>query len=463
MKIFKLNLTLLLLLCSTAGILAQGTKLNKTYNTASNVAVNIDATHTNIVVERWDKNQVQVEAVLNADTKDKANLEELLKSWNLDTKATNSEVSIKSSGGVVWSAAEMDLSSLQEPLSKLPEVIEPVMNHLVAPILKSISENPLPPEFSENMKDLDFDYEAYQKEGDKYMERYEEKVQKKFGKNFEKSMEEWAANFEKDSAVWKKDFEKSMEKWGEDFGASMEEWDENFGKNMEQWADNLEKQMEEKYGKDGKDHVIVIREKEAKAKKTIKLRIPRNARLDLNVRHGEIKLNGETSNLTANLSHGSLTADVIKGEKTNINASYSPVNVKNWQYGVLNASYIEDLNLDRVESIKLTSNSSDVTINEIGKTGILSGNFGKLTIKKLSPDFSNLNITLKNSDLELSLPASAYQFSYNGNQSKIDYPKNLNVKSSKSYDNLMLTGYNGSKGADASISIDASFSELLLN
>ncbi|MGA9591228.1 MAG: hypothetical protein WBV11_15465 [Salegentibacter sp.] len=462
MKIIRLNL-ILLLLCSTAGIMAQSTKLNKTYNTAPNVAVNIDATHTNIVVERWDKNQVQVEAVLNAETKDKAKLQELLKSWNLDTRATNSQVKITSSGGIVWNAAEMDLSSLQEPLSKLPEIIEPVMNHLVAPILKSMSEHPLPPQFSEDMGDMDFDYEAYQKEGDKYMERYEEKMHEKFGKNFEKSMEEWAANFEKDSAVWKEDFEKSMEKWGEDFGASMEKWGDSFGKNMEEWAHNLEKQMEEKYGDDDEDHVIVVREREARAKKTIKLKLPRNAKLDLNVRHGEVKLSGETSDLKANLSHGKLTADVIKGEKTNIRAAYSPVKVKSWQYGVLDASYVENLNLDKVESIKLTSNSSDVTINEIGKTGILSGNFGQLEIKKLSPGFSNLNISLKNSDLKLSLPEAAYQFSYNGNQSNINYPEGLKVKSSKSYDNLTLTGYNKSKGADASISIDASFSELLLN
>ncbi|MGB8375108.1 MAG: hypothetical protein WCE57_07300, partial [Salegentibacter sp.] len=176
-----------------------------------------------------------------------------------------------------------------------------------------------------------------------------------------------------------------------------------------------------------------------------------------------VKLSGETSDLKANLSHGKLTADVIKGEKTNIRAAYSPVKVKSWQYGVLDASYVENLNLDKVESIKLTSNSSDVTINEIGKTGILSGNFGQLEIKKLSPGFSNLSISLKNSDLKLSLPEAAYQFSYNGNQSNINYPEGLKVKSSKSYDNLTLTGYNKSKGADASISIDASFSELLLN
>lgn len=463
MKTCKLNLILLLLLCSTAGMMAQSKKLSKTYKTNPDVSVNVDAQHTNIIVERWDRDEVQVEAYLEAETRNKEELNQLLKNWKLETSGNSSEVKINSGGGMVWSSAEMDLSSLEGPLSKLPEMMDPLMNDLVAPLLENISKNPLPPEFYENMGDLNFDYEAYREEGDKYMERWEKNIEKKFGKDFEKSMEEWAANFEKDSAIWKKNFEMKMEKWGEEFGASMEKWGESFGKDMEKWAENLEKEIEAKYG-DHEGNVMIVRTgKESKSKKTIKLKVPSKAKLDLDVRHGEVKLSGRTTNLKADLAHSSFSAGQIDGKKTKVNVSYSPVKVKEWDYGVLNAAYVENCVIDNARSIKLSSNSSDVIIKRLGETGILSGNFGKLDIQELASNFTNLNITLENSDLKLSLPQSAFQFSYQGTQSKIDFPKSLKLKSSESYDTQSLTGYSGNKGAEASISIDASFSDVLLN
>src|SRR5690606_4940309 len=134
---------------------------------------------------------------------------------------------------------------------------------------------------------------------------------------------------------------------------------------------------------------------------------------------------------------------------------YSPVNIAQWNYGVLNAGYGQNIVINRARSIKLVSNSSDVNINEIGETAILSGSFGSLKIGKLSPDFKNLDITVKNSDLNLSLPQTALNFNYNGTQSKIDYPKVATVKSSNSYDNQLLNGFYQNANSNRNISINA--------
>ncbi|GAB2779023.1 hypothetical protein [Salinimicrobium soli] len=467
MKTSKLKYLIILLLCSTVAV-AQTRKLDKTYKTNKDVTVNIDSKHTNVVVEYWDKNEVRVEALLETSGTDKKATEKALAGWNLSTSATASEVKINSSGGM--SLDNLDFAGLEGPLSQLPEMLMPLQD-MMAPILESIANNPIPPEAFANMGDMHFDYEAYRKEGDKYLKKWEAKIEKNFGKDFEKSMEEWAAKFEKDSALWKKHalvmedfgekFGKDMEKWGEQFGKDMEKWGEQFGKDMEKWAADFEKQVEEKYG-DSKGKVIVIDSDEMKAKKTLKITMPKNGNLKLNVRYGEVKLSGTTNNLQGQLSHSKFYANSVTGDKTDLKVAYTPVKVNTWNYGKLNASYVQEFTIDKVVSIKLTSNSSDVKVKHLADNGIFRGTFGELTINEVAPAFNSIDIVLENSDLKLDLPEVAYNFHYSGNKSEVKLPQGISVKSSKSYDNQKLDGYNKNKNANASVSISASFSDVLL-
>lgn len=458
------SLVLLVLFCTAS--FAQTKKLDKTFKTNKDVTVVVDSKYSDLQVEYWDKNEVQVEAVVTNAPSDQKQLQQILNSWNLTTKATAGEVVIHSSGN---GHPGVDLAALEVPLAQLPELLEPLQKMMV-PLLENIAQNPLPPKFYENMGNIHFDYEAYQKEGDKYLEKFEKQVESNFGEDFQKSMEQWAANFEKDSALWKghakvmedwgEKFGKDMEKWGEEYGKEMEKWGEQFGKDMEKWGEQFGKEMEARYG-DSDKKVIIINDKNS-PKKLLKVKMPRSANLKLNVRYGDVNLAGTTRDLQGEVSHSKFTAGTIAGDKTNLKVSFTPVRVKNWDYGILNASYVQDLQIDRAESIKLTSNSSDVVVNQIGKTGIFRGTFGELSINKVDPGFQSLDIVLENSDLKLDLPEVAYNFTYSGTKSEVKYPDELNLKSSNSYDNQKLQGFNKDKNAKATVSISANFSDVLL-
>ncbi len=339
------------------------------------------------------------------------------------------------------------------------------MNNLVTPLMQSMGESmgaPLPPEFSEKMGNIKFDYEAYQKDGDKYIAKFEKEIEANFGDDFEEDMEKWASQFEKNAENWEKNFEMKMEINEEELEKSMEKWAESFGKDMEAWGESFGAQMEARFG-DSENRSKVIGLSNSKAKKTINLKMPRNAKLNLDVRHGNVNLSGTTNNLRADLSHSKLTADRINGKNTNVEAAYSPVNINYWSYGVMDAKYVKSFKIDKVKSIKLSSNSSNVNIGEVEDTGILSGNFGELNIASVGPNFKNLDINLENSDLELGLPSSAFNFMYSGTQSDIKHPKTLKLTSSESYDNKKLTGFHKTKDSGGNISIKANFSEVLLN
>lgn len=224
----------------------------------------------------------------------------------------------------------------------------------------------------------------------------------------------------------------------------------------EQFAREMEGREAEETFKDnpGKNSTKSIR--------NIKIKIPENAKLNLDVRHGEVKLGNRTNNLMANLSHSKLTGNIIEGEKTDVKAAYTSINISQWNYGILNTSYVQNCTINKAKSIKLVSNSSDVEIKEIAETGILSGTFGMLKIGKLNPGFKNLDITLKNSDLRLNIPQIALNFNYNGTQSVIDYPKATTIRATNSYDTQILNGFYQSGSANKNISINATFSDIVI-
>ncbi len=475
MKTIRFSLPVLLLfICGFA--FAQTKTLDKTYKTNKDVVVKINTSHTNVVLDYWDRNEVKVEASFDDKDLSEEERKKLAEGWKPSIRASAENIEITSGAFVLNGPPVPPMAALAE----MPEMLSPLMENIVGPILEGISQHPLPPQFSESMGSLEFDFEAYRKDGDEYIERFEKQVEENFGDDFDKEMEEWAAQFEKDSTHWKDfemkmevwgdDFGKDMEAWGEKFGKKMEAWGESFGKDMERWAEQFEAEMEA-HEVDPRDPVaiksttkiVTLKNKEGGAKKTIKIQLPRNATLQIEARYGDVNLNGKSTNLKANLAHSKFSAETISGKQTNVKVAYTPVRVQNWDYGVLEARYVKDFNINKARSIKLNAKSSDVVLNEIAETGILSGSFGKLKIGQLQPDFKTLEVNLENSDMQLSLPNSAYIFSYNGNKSKIKTPSALNLKTSSSYDNESLNGYHKTRDTEARVHIKASYSDVLLN
>ncbi|MGB8705319.1 MAG: hypothetical protein WCD31_09840, partial [Gillisia sp.] len=242
----------------------------------------------------------------------------------------------------------------------------------------------------------------------------------------------------------------------------MEKWGEQFGKRMEAVAGQYDNSQDEKGNGAGKNEKVIKILTAAKANKTIKIKMPKNAQLKLNVRYGEVKLGQNTVNLRADLSHSKLTAHQLEGDKTMVHAAYSPVHVAQWNYGVLRTAYVEECKITKARSIKLESNSSDVSIGTIEETGILSGNFTELKIGKLAPGFKNLEISVNNSDLSLLLPTTGLNFNYKGTQSSIDYPEASTLKTSKSYDSEIVNGYYKTQSTGANVNINASYSDVTI-
>jgi hypothetical protein len=307
--------------------------------------------------------------------------------------------------------------------------------------------------------------ENFGKDYEKKMEKWSKEYEKKFGPEWEAKWEEWGKVYEKKFGPeweakiekWAEDYEKSFgpeweakwEAWGEKFAES---FDEDKMKELEERAEELSEKAEKKAAE---IEAKMERLENEDVKRTIKIKMPKDAKLKMNVRHGELKFASVVHDLKATLSHTTLLAASIDGGNTSINASYSPIFVENWNAGELNLNVVDEASLKNVKGLMLGSNSSNINIDYLAGNATIDGSFGDLTIHNIQNTFNNLNIILENSDAYIKLPKIAHNLQFKGSRSRLKHPK-------KSEDHQGTSFTTGSLSDDKTIVINAKYSTVVM-
>ena len=377
-------------------------------------------------------------------------------------------------------------------IPKVPALPENLLESLNFPDISNMLDLP------EGVTSVNFDTDEYEERGEAYLDEWSKNFDKKYGPGYKEKMKTWARNFvnsgfeekmekwgenfgesfgedfgkkmeawgEKFGESWGKDFEVKMEKWGEEFG---EKWGDEYAKKMEVWGESLDKKLTEKYGEDYEgelqkraermekgirgSHGNLFENSNSKVKKTIKIKMPKGAKLKVNVRHGELNFASNVSNLKAELSHSKLVANSIGGSSTSINASYTSVNVRDWLDGDLKLNFVEEANLTNVKRLVLTSNSSNINIDSLIDRALIDGSFGDLNIKNIDDSFNSLNIILENSDAVIKLPNTDYDLLFRGSRSKFN-----NESTSKK----VIKNYPEGGNSNKTIVVNAKYSNVIM-
>jgi hypothetical protein len=202
--------------------------------------------------------------------------------------------------------------------------------------------------------------------------------------------------------------------------------------------------------------------KKFKIKKTIKIKMPKGTKIKMNVRHGEVKLAGNTKNINARLTYSTLLAATIDGDETSITTSYSPVSVQNWNYGLLQADYSEHVDLKEVLNLRLSTTSSDVTIHKLLEQAVIHSRMGPLKINSVSNDFKEIDISLQNAELTFNLPETAFNISIDESMSKLTTPATLKLDKTTLNNTTVHKGYYAKKNSGKSIEVNSKYSEVVL-
>lgn len=476
LKYIQTSILFLLVVCSA---FAQNTllKTKETLKANKDIKIYLDATHTNVEVDTWNKNYVEIEAYIESNKLNKQELANALKAWDLDIEANENRINIDSNGSQGNWSNDMSINILdEESLEALSNMkidlnLEPLLKGLSG--LESLKDLPEAlkilriPKSPDGNYNMDFDFDKYQDEGEKYLDSWSKKYRKEYGEEYENEMREWAKSikqsdldkFEKEMSVWGENFGKQFEKafedgFGKDFEKKMEKWGENFGKQfeekfapaMEKWGEEFgkafEEKMEEAFG-DSKSKNRINKPKKAQDLiKTIKIKMPKKAKLKLNVRHGELIMASVISNPDITVSHGKFVANGIDGSEASINISYSNAAIQSWNEGALKLNYASKTIIKSAKDLLLNAVSSNIDIENLSGNSLIDGSFGDLLIQNISEDFNNLNIVLENSDALLNLPKGVnYNLYFKGNQSQFNKEKtnNKTIKHNPNNDNSNKT------------------------
>ncbi|MEG3660038.1 OmpH family outer membrane protein [Arenibacter palladensis] len=494
--------TVILLMCASV---VWGQKKTKTFhenfNVTNEVVLELSTSYADIEFETWNKNQVDITAVVELEDVSEEEANNYFKREPVKIVGNSKNISISTALGhrefVTYNTEDIDIDFLDQfngvggahniaPLVELPEL----------PELPEVMElPPLPP-----MNIQPFDYEAYKKDGEAYLKEWKKEFDKGFGKDYESKMEEWSKKMDLKRAESDKrrlEMEKKREEAHQERLEKLQEIQsqrmEINGKAQEQMAKSITsgKQLREIQkdmktitieidSTDGKSREFIFMEerhptapnvfysikkggdKNLKVKKTIKIKLPKSTKIKMNVRHGEVILAESTKNLSATLSYSTLLASTIDGDKTYIDASYSPVSVQKWNYGQLKADYSEKVNIKEVENLTLNATFSDVTIENLMQKAFIKNNFGPLVINSISKDFTDLDVNLQNAEFRCVLPQTAFNIAVNGTNSELVHPKELHMVKTKNGYNTLNKGYHINKTSGKSIIINSKFTEVVL-
>ena len=474
----------------------QSKRYSEKFNVNNDVEIQVNTAYSDLVFESWNRDQVEIEAVIEIEGISAEEAEKLFEKWNFNASGNSSKVTVSTGSPFMPGGRDAVTIAPADPSFYFDfpfEVEVPDVDVIVEALPENFVMPPMPPmpPVPADMHEFNFDYEAYKKEGEAYLKEWKKEFEQNFDEKYMKSYEAWGKEMEKryeERAKEKQELEKDRgkleeerQKMMEDRQKMIEEIRKEAEKNRAETRIMMEKVREEARRanrearevmrnqaftiKPGSDATLFLFEKDGmpknlKIKKTIKIKAPKGARLNLNVRHGEIKLAENYRNINATLAYSRLHAPLVDGKNSEITASYSPMRVDYWKEGTLNASYVKDLELQRVQNIRLQSKSSNVTVQQLEGNAIINGSFGDLYIGKLNDSFDALDIVLENSDAILVLPEVSFDIYARTTHSRISAPNNLKLNVNEMQNSKQLKGYNKAKGSGRTIHIIANYSNL---
>ncbi|APY07569.1 hypothetical protein BWZ20_04325 [Winogradskyella sp. J14-2] len=508
-------------------------KISQSIKVDKDVVVDLNTSYAEIEIDTWNRDVVEIEAYLESDKLSEAELEKALEAWNLKVDGSNNKVVIFSHGGRALAfMGEGDYSALLKDLEfeladfpEIPEVIVlPEIPELAAmpkmPELPEMPEFPELPELPEGIKTIKFDYDRYQKDGQKYLEEWSKRYEKEGGKELQKRMEEWAKKFAESGyqekmekwgeaygkrfeGKWAKDMEKwgeefgekyakEMEKWGEEFGEKfgkeweekMEAWGERFGQQMERQAELIEQQAErseriaERYAERSKE-MAERRAEMAERRKDVHKR--REAAMVRRLESGsnskirkviKIKI-PKKAKLKTNIRHGDLKiSSVIYNLQGDISHTFlvadhidggdTSINVS-YSPVVINSWNLGTLNLNYVDKAQIKN----------AKNLVLNAKSSNINIETLTETgiidgsfgdltISNLEETFKNLNLVLENSDAFINLPQN-----IDYSMyfkgNRSKFNNKATTQKTIRNYPDGQSSDRSIVVNAKFSNIIMN
>ena len=492
---------------------------SEVFNVSKDVELDINTSHADIKFETWNKDKIEVQAVIELEGASKEEAAAFFKNDPVKILGNSKSVEIRTTDNAS-SFGRDRITSLHNIDVAMPDIQDILINIPAIPELAPLKT--MPP--MSVLAIEPFNYQEYKEKGEEYLKEWKKTFSKGFDKEYQKEMAKWSEEMEKAKEEWEKqreEYQKQREEYAKQRNVQREQREIQKSVREAQLeirkaqAEARKAEMEARLAikeaeREAKNAMIIAIEKNRtngnyqvidslhsvywskdsivtldsvyfnrpntiyfmnngvnrkyKVKKIITIKMPKDTKINMNVRHGEVILADLAKDIKASLAYTSLLASTIEGSKTSIHASYSPLRVEHWNLGELNLDYSEDTQIALASDIILKSKSSNVIIDEVTNKANLANQFGSLKINTVDKDFKSLQVSVKNGELECTLPSTPVLVTIDANHSNVNTAKNIKLnKNSKGMGKVIYTTNNQNKDTSKEVSIHASFSDVKVN
>ncbi len=488
LQAFKHSILWVFLLGITIGYSQQSDKKVEKFKVDANPTLEINASHTDVTIESWNKKEILVEATIEIEGATEEQAKSILKSWNFQALGNSNKVEVESFGNVFIHDIHGDFEFI------MPEVVIdiPEMEMVIPEFEFEMPEIEIP-EFLIEIPEMEieieeFDYEAYEKDST-YLKKYKTKVAKQVkvfkesglpqkmdslrnSKEFKEQMKA-AKEAQKQAAIQVKAYKESAE-----FKQAIEVREqamEQAQKQMEAVREQIEQQRElvEKQRavavKANQKVMTAIKNAQAenaniKIKRKLHIKAPKDTKFDLNVKHGKLDVPESAIKMSAKVSYGNFVAGTLSGEDTKVVISNSPVVVNAMKAGNITLRNVPNAVFGTFSNANLFSDHSEVLVEEVGSNVSMSQKFGFLEIDKFAADFQNFNLILDYAKAEIDVANRDFSYRITGKNSTFNYSENFrSADASKEGAMYKLKGIYGKENSNNTLNITGVYSTLTMN
>lgn len=416
-------------------------KFNENFNVNKDVVLAINATNADITVTTWNRNEVAVSAVITVEGLSKKEAEKFLKSWEFEALGNKSKVQVNANANKFLHFGDSDFNFNFGDIT-IPEIDINIPEFNFDFTIPEIKIPEININFDEIFNNIDDELDSYDFEDEDDLKTFTYKSNGKSKTVVIKTRKEWEKfKKSKDYKDMKADIKEGLKKAQHAIKNIDKEMIEaqirkakiqyekvdkvKIKESLAKAKESIEKmklKMANSY-KNG-NNVIVIEDvkskKEVKITRKITIKVPKNAKFDLNTRHSKVQLpKGKTS---GKVSYGSFKSDEINGGDLKI--YYAPVNVDVLTASTLSLNNITDATIASVMNSTLISNSSGLKIGTLNNNVTLISEFGELTVDKINPSFKDFKLSLNHSSADLPLLDIDSDYKLKTTESIFHFPKN---------------------------------------
>jgi len=269
------------------------------YKANSDVAITIEASYAEIEIIEWNKNKVEVQGIMTVQELPKEEAEDLFNDWDISAKATADKISIRSVSSdfgneYFFIHSDKYLGNVVVDIPKISGTIIDIMDsvNFVMPDFENFPdiEFNMPESFPFNHDSIAFNFEEFQNSSD-YLKQWQE-TNKDELERLKAELKENRAEMAMDQKEMEREIERAKQEVERAMKEVMKEKAEaevKVKREMEQYQAERKK-MIEKGAKEREYEIKKIMEKrhKVKVKKTIRIKVPKNARLEMDVDYCKI-------------------------------------------------------------------------------------------------------------------------------------------------------------------------------